>query len=129
MISHGNCIELVLGTVPEFEPAWQAHLKFWGNDKAGLSNDLAEFASYLIDNIDCLSSGKREDIFLLVERCLSEGDDAVKDAVATCFLENLLNAVSEKRIEASSFVKFLGAKSRTFCEAWDDFTGLNTPGL
>lgn len=129
MISHENCIELILDQVPEFYPTWQAHLEYWKDDKAGLSLDLAEFAHYLIDNIESLSSGKRESIFLLVEACLSDGDDAVKNGIATCFLEDLLNAVSAERIEPSSFVKFLGVESREFCKAWDEFTGDNTPGL
>ncbi|MCU7556014.1 hypothetical protein OCL06_15595 [Alteromonas sp. ASW11-19] len=122
-------MDRILNIVPEFEPEWQSHLEFWGDDEAGLSNDLAEFASYLVNNLGCIPSDKREELFLFVEACLREGDDMVKDAIATCFLENLLNAVSEKRVDACLFVNFLGTESRKFCKSWDEFTGVNTPGL
>ncbi|MEI8632415.1 hypothetical protein P4S72_11190 [Vibrio sp. PP-XX7] len=84
----------------------------FGDDEAGLSNDLAEFASYLVDSLGSISIDKREELFLFVEACLSEGDEMVKDAIATCLLENLLNAVSEERIDAHLFVNLLGTESR-----------------
>ena len=120
---------LILDKIPDFEPVWQAHLDFWGDDEAGLSNDLAEFASYLVNTLSSLSSDKRKELFLLVEVCLNEGDEEVKDAIATCLLENLLNAVSEERVDALLFVGFLEDESRKFCKSWDEFTGIETPGL
>ena len=129
MIVNENCIKLILNKVPEFELAWQAHLEFWGDEKAGLSNDLSEFASYLVDNIETLSIDKRQDIFLFIEICLNEGDESVKDAVASCLLENLLNAVSEGLVDSKLFVNLLGQESKKLCKSWDEFTGVKTPGL
>jgi len=129
MITYENCIELFLNKVPGFEPAWQAHLEFWGNDTPGLSNDISKLSSYLINNLHLMSSDKREEVFLLVESCLEEGDEMVKNAVATCLLENMINAVSSGRVEAHLFVGLLGEESRNFCKAWDDFTGTHTQGL
>lgn len=129
MISKNACMSLILDRVPEFKSAWQTHLDFWGEDEAGLFNDMAAFASFLIANMAMMPDEKKQKIFLFVERCLKEGDGPVKDAVATCFLENLLNAVSDEVILAESFVQYLGEESKVFCKSWDEFTGINTPGL
>jgi hypothetical protein len=129
MVSHKDCMVLILATVPEFRADWEKYLRYWGDDKPGLSNDIGEFSSFVIDNFNFLSSDKQESTFLLVETFLREGDDILKDAIATSFLENLINAVSAERIEAGLFVKFLGDESRNFCKAWDEFTGIKTSGL
>lgn len=122
-------MELILRKVPEFEPTWLAHLEFWGDDKAGLSNDLSEFACYLVDNVELMSTNKRLDIFVFIETCLIKGDESVKCAVATCVLENLINSASEGKINSNLFVNLLGQESKKFCKAWDKFTGIKTPGL
>lgn len=129
MICSKDCMQLILSKVPEFEPAWREHLDFWGQDEAGLSNDLAEFSSFLVENISSIAFDKKEEIFAFVETCVIEGDEALKDAIATCFLENLLNAASGQKIAANSFVGFLGKESKAFCKAWDKFTGVKTEGL
>ena len=51
------------------------------------------------------------------------------NAACTCFLENLINIASWGDISYSRFVPYLGEKSREFCRAWDEFTGVKTPGL
>ncbi len=129
MVSNNNCMNLILDMVPEFKAAWQDHLDFWGSDQAGLSNDMAEFSSFLIANIEKISEERKQDIFLFAEKCLEEGDESVKDAIATCFLENILNAVSDEAISPEIFIKYLGEKSKEFCKSWDEFTGVSTPGL
>lgn len=58
-----------------------------------------------------------------------EGNDKVRDAVATCFLENLINAVAWGRIPSSSFIHLLGEESKKYYKAWDEFTGVKTEGL
>jgi hypothetical protein len=106
MIRKDDCMNFILDKVPEFKTAWQVHLDFWGEDEAGLSNDIAEFASFIISNIVKMDDEKKKNIFRLVEDCLNDGDESVKDAIATCFLENLLNAVSDKKLSSESFIHF-----------------------
>jgi hypothetical protein len=65
---------------------------------------------------------------------LNEGDQAVRDAAATCFLENLINYTSSDDIpriflDPFSFVHYLGPKSKAYCRAWYEFTKIKTPGL
>ena len=122
-------MNLILKTVPEFESVWQAHIEYWGDDVAGLSNDLNEFSAFMIGNITEVSGLTKQNIFLLVEELLNTGDVEVKDAIATCFLENLLNAVSDNKLSSNEFVHFLGKESRNYCKSWDGYTGVETPNL
>lgn len=70
-----------------------------------------------------------EKIFLLIEFFLNEGDQHVQNALATCFLENLINDASSGRIKPESFISLLGEQSKLYCKAWDGFTGVKTKGL
>lgn len=66
-------------------------------------------------------------LFNLIERLLTEGSAEVRDAAATCFLENLTNRSDS--LDPRLYVPLMGPESRNYCRAWDDFTGVKTPGL
>lgn len=66
-------------------------------------------------------------LFHLIERLLTEGSSEVREAAATCFLENLVNRSDS--LDPRLYVSMLGPESRKYCCAWDDFTGVKTPGL
>lgn len=51
------------------------------------------------------------------------------NAACTCFLENLLNIASANEIRYERFIPYLGEKSKEYCRAWDEFTGVKSPGL
>lgn len=51
------------------------------------------------------------------------------NAICTCFLENLLNHASAGDVDYDRFIPLLGPKSREYCKAWDQFTGVRSPGL
>lgn len=119
----------ILKEVPDFIPTWQEHLEYWGQEEAGLCNDLSEFSSFVVKHIASFDISKKESIFQLAEQLLTSGDDAVQNAVATCFLENILNAVSAGRISSNDFTDFLGDSSKKYCQAWDSFTGIKTENL
>jgi hypothetical protein len=67
------------------------------------------------------------DIFDRIERLLINGNDSVKNAIATGLLETLLH--SSKTEVASNFTIFIGKRSKEYCIAWDEFTGVKTFGL
>ena len=72
---------------------------------------------------------EEEKIFKLIERFIKEGDFNVRDAASTCFLENLINYTSAGRLKPEQFIHYLGKESKEYCKAWDEFTGVKTPGL
>ena len=128
MILKEDCMKLAIKKFPEFQESWQRHLKYWGNDERGLCTDMSEFSQFTTDLIIQNKVKTLPEIFDFIESLIVEGDKDVKNAAATCFLENLLN-VTPHEISASSFVHLLGHESRDYCKAWDKFTGVQTVGL
>lgn len=51
------------------------------------------------------------------------------DAICTCFFEDLINSASSGNIQYERFIPYLGEKSKEYCKAWDQFTGVRSPGL
>lgn len=130
MINHQQSIEMIRKMFPSFftSKVWEQHLEFWADENPGFGNIISTFSDYCIE----LFLSKREDelksVFLFVEEMLKNGDVSVRDAFATCFLENILNLVPSK-ISPIDFIPLLGPSSIDYCRAWDEFTGVKTPGL
>jgi len=72
---------------------------------------------------------KIKNIFSLIEFFMIEGNDGVKGAAASCFLENLINYTSWGSLKPETFLCYLGKESKKYCKAWDEFTGVKTEGL
>jgi hypothetical protein len=128
MISKKDCMQLILNKFPGFQERWQKHLDWWEGEEAGLCNDMSQFSRYVTELIVDKQLDNLPQIFDFIEILMIDGDLDVQNAAATCFLENLINITSET-IPASSFISLLGAESRDYCKAWDDFTGVQTVSL
>jgi hypothetical protein len=129
MISRADCMNTILRRIPNFEERWQAHLSYWDGEEPGLCIDVTEFSDYVADLINQDRLEALPGIFDLIEQLMVEGDDEVRTAVATCFLENLLNVSSAGKLEPAKFTHLLGPESRAYCRAWDEFTGVHTNGV
>lgn len=146
-ISKDNCIKLILEKFPDFFPLWHIYKTEWDSCKAeysgteicgvihfwsdtSLCGEMAEFSSYVSELLikEKFDSSKINEIFSYMEYLLVNGDEDVKDAVATCFLENIINK-SPEQIDPKRFVKYLGPASQEYCRGWDKFTGVQTEGL
>lgn len=68
-------------------------------------------------------------VFDLVESLLTDGQDEVKNAVATGFLESLLSESSASKFDFRRIATFLGKQAIRYCREWDKFTGCRTPGI
>jgi len=68
-------------------------------------------------------------IWKTVEELILNGDDAVKNAVATGFLEAVLSESSAGRCSISSVSGHFGPATIAYCKAWDEFTGCKTEGV
>jgi hypothetical protein len=129
MVTRDQCIQTILERFPGFADRWRTHREWWGDDEAGLCNDVAAFGDYIADQIKAGFVDHLPAMMAFLEELLVEGDEEVQTAVTTCCLENLLNYCSAGRIQAESFTHLLGPKSRAYCKAWDEFTGVETPGV
>jgi hypothetical protein len=81
------------------------------------------FALTALNTSDIAAVGKS------VEMLLTTGEEDIKDAVATGFLESLLAEASRRAISLRGISWMLGPESTRYCRAWDEFTGTKTDGL
>lgn len=125
MITAAECISMLLDRFPGFVPAWKQYLADWEGAPAGACTYMTAFSHYVYDLI---AGGPREElqaIFAVAETLMVDGDEETQTAAATCFLENLQN----REAPPEHWVHLLGPASQEHCRAWDEFTGVRTPGL
>lgn len=94
--------------------------------------DLSEFAQYthkLLLKANEQSEKELKTIFDHMESLLTEGDEATKDAAATCFLENIINLTTNDSPYLSFFISCLGKNSKQYCIDWNAFNGGGLIGL
>jgi hypothetical protein len=126
-ITEERCIELMKESFPKFSKYWENHIRDFGSD-LGFHIQMMPFEEYAVDTIKSNGTIEIKKIFDFVEFLLCQGDDSVKNAITTSFLEYLMNKDPDE-IQFSKFVKFLGEQSIGYCRAWDKFTGVRTEGL
>jgi hypothetical protein len=129
MIERLESIEFILNNVPEFKNIWQKHHEEWAEENVGHCNDMYPFVDFAVEYIQLRDSEMLKRIFAVAEHLLINGSEEVKTAVATCFLESLINRASTGKIDSNFFVKYLGENSKLHCKAWDEFSGAQTIGL
>ena len=107
MITTSQCFETLLGKFPDFEFYWEDRLLLM--DDIGPHNVMTEFSHYIMyDKLSSMSLEDRKDLFSFMEECMVHGEEDLQGAVATCFLENLLNVGSAGEIDFALFVDLLG---------------------
>ncbi|WP_329597310.1 hypothetical protein OIE43_12940 [Streptomyces pseudovenezuelae] len=72
------------------------------------------------------SEAQTRQLFRLLEDVLANGRDEDRNAVATGFFEALLSAW-DRGFDLRPVWQALGPASRTYCRAWNGFTGVGTP--
>ena len=92
-----------------------------------LATESLVFSDYIAQRLADPEDGGFGAVFSYVEDQLTDKDTEVGNAVATCFLENLLNRTPDV-IPPGRLVPLLGPRSREFCRAWDEFCGVRTDG-
>ena len=114
---------------------WYLYIGYDDQENLGCCAIMTTLGRYVEDilNTSHITSEKvkeLKEIFLLIEFFLNEGDQDVQGAAATCFLENLINYTSAGTLAPEKLIPYLvGKKSIEYCKAWDEFTGVKTPGL
>jgi hypothetical protein len=129
MITRAECIPYLLSATPGFRATWDAHLRYWEGEDAGITNDIGAYVEYVVDLLQRHEREQLPSIFSAIEALMVRGDAAVHDAVATGFLESMCNRASSGDVMASDFTPFLGPVSRAFCCSYDEWTGVRTEGV
>ena len=125
-----NVISSLIRACPPFYQTLVGTAERWLKEDGNISSCavLSILSSFVIERLRQYEYDHMTEIFAMAEEFLVSGSQELKDATATCFLENLLNATPE-RLNATSFVPLLGPVSQDYCHAWDTFTGVKTPGI
>ena len=112
MIEGLESIEYILVNIHEFKNSWQKHREEWSETEGGSCIDMYPFVDFAAQYIEQQDSAMLKRIFDVAEYLLTNGSEEVGTAVATCFLESLINRLSPGSINSLDFVKFLGKNSR-----------------
>ncbi len=121
-----ECKKLLKEKFPEFIPYWEAEISLWGEE--GILALFSPFSSYTIEVIKANNPSQLKKIFDSVEFLISEGDESVKNGVATVFLEDLMKQ-DPAEFEFKTICPYLGKNSIGYCRDWDEFCGVRTDGL
>jgi len=116
--------------LPGFAAYWESHVYYNGNDRdehtlCSIFSDASTVAKELLSagNTACIG-----ELLDYIEMIMQSGTQNERDAAATCFLENILNA-TPTAIDPKNWIPLLGPESRSFCRAWNAFTGCRTEYL
>ena len=121
-------MKILVDYFPQVKPTWEAYIDEWGKD-IGLYNEIEPFLDYLIEMIKEKNLDETKRFFYFIEIMLCKGDELIKTLAATGFLEGLLGLSSNHQLDFTYFSKYMGKKSVEYCQAWDNFCGIETQGL
>lgn len=105
-------IPIILEKCPGFAPTWKRHREFWNDEEAGIYNDVAEFAQFIVDRYEDGDTGSIVAAFAIIEDFLTNGDEEVRNAAGIGFLEDVRNIASHRSFGQSVFVEWLGPTSK-----------------
>lgn len=101
----------------------------WEPESPPLTVAMSTLGQVVASGMQIWSTTDLKAVFDLVESLLADGEESVKNAVSTGFLESLLSESSAGRLDFRKIAPFLGHKAIQYCREWDKFTGCATPGL
>lgn len=114
-------IQMFTEAAIEYLTAYQLLIAEWAPEEPGPCLIMAEFSYIAVDFFQTSQRDQLKETFELVEELLVQGDELVKDIVATCFLENIINRMPEK-ISPQELNAFIGVEARRYYQAWNNFT-------
>jgi hypothetical protein len=131
-VTEATLMDAIIARFPGFKPMWEQHLAFWEDASRArmIGNDVAEFSAYVREVLGRKERTEElEQIFAFAEELMREGDEDVKDQIATNFLENLVNSAGQDPAYDALFVSLLGPESLGYCKEWNRFSGGGIPAL
>jgi len=124
-------VEELESMTPGFMKVWNDWLKedeeFGDDEQPNEHTVFLEYNDFIVQELDELSSENKIKLFNYIEDALNSHDDNLSGAVATCFLESLVQKSTQYKPE--SYFPFLGPESTAYSKAWDEFNGMKTKGL
>lgn len=126
-ITEQNLIKILKEKFPKFIPYWESHINYWGEDD-GIVRQASTLTDYVVDVVKSQDDNEIERIFDFIEFLMCHANQSAQEAVATGFLEDLLNR-DPHEIQLIKVYQHLGEETLAYCRAWDKFTGVFTKGF
>lgn len=111
MISKDQIVPMLLEACPEIQTDWQRHRADWNDEEAGIYNDLAVFAHFIVNAFSKNETARFPAVFQVIEALLSDGTEEVKGAAGIGFLEDLQNIASWQPFGSDAFLPWFGPNS------------------
>ena len=131
MINTPQLVKKLENFTPGFGPVWLEWLKvdeeYGDGDAPSLHAVFSEYSHFIVACIEELELTTKIQLLQFIEESLVSEDEDLSNAVATCFLENLVQM--NKYYNPESYFPYLGKKSRQYTKSWDEFNGMRTKGL
>ncbi|MDH2388700.1 MULTISPECIES: DUF7674 family protein [Streptomyces] len=96
------------------------------DDVPPLTTRLGALGRVFAERVDEFTPQQRQEVLRIVERIQASGGEVDRTAVATGFLEALLNAW-DRGFDLRSIWPDMGRESRAYCLAWNRFGGVESP--
>lgn len=125
MIDHDEAINRFIAMSGLFKESFDENVLYW-KEGGSVSIIWSGFGRVLITNLDSFEHEELVALFFTVEEFLCCGTESLKNNVATCFLEAVINRVSDNN---NGIVRYFGEQARAYCIDYDNFAGRTTAGL
>lgn len=113
-----DVVPAFLAACPTIKPAWDEYLRTWDYEAdRGHFNDIGVIAHHLVDSLERRELSEFPAAFELLERCLIEGDEQVRELLKVGLIEDIQNVGSHRSLGPKPFHHWLGQLSEA---AWHE---------
>jgi hypothetical protein len=112
MIQPADIMPTLLAASPDFRPAWEEHLRYWGDEAAGVYNDTAAFVHYLVERYEQGDRATFPLVFDAIENFMVRGTPDSRDVASLGILETLQVVASHYPFGSEAFEEYLGPVSK-----------------
>ena len=126
-VSDKELIDLIKEKFPKFIPYWEIYVSQRGDDE-DIIMQMMPLTDFVVDVIKSRDEKEIERVFIFIEFLMCKGNDYVQTAIATGFLEDLINYDPDE-IQFINFSQYLGKKTISHLRAWNAFHGAKTEGI
>ena len=116
LVAEQQIMPMFLQACPSFEIPWRAHREHWGDEDAGIYNDLSVLARHLAHLRESEETGELRAALAVLEQLILEGAGEVQQAAIIGLIEDLSNGNLWNRDEPETIVPLLGTEARRWWE-------------
>ena len=132
MIKEHEVLQLLIEAYPQAREILVESAEYWVPESGSITSH-SLLSCIVCSVVKYFLAGEYEnaqELFDLIEKLVSEGEERVSSAACTCFIESLQNIAScEGEFEYSHFVSLMGPNATKYAKEWDCFTGVKTNGI